>query len=89
LPNTGPNTTLTEIRAYWQVEKHLHGSLDVTFREDQSRIRQENAAINYSWMRKFALGLLKKDTSVKMSIRRKQRKALVDPSYLTTVVKEN
>lgn len=89
LPHTEPTKTLKAIRSHWQVENNLHWSLDVTFREDQSRIRQENAAINYSWMRKFALGLLKKDTSVKMSIRRKQRKALVDPSYLTTVVKEN
>ena len=89
LPHTDPTKILKAIRSHWQVENNLHWSLDVTFREDQSRIRQENAAINYSWMRKFALGLLKKETSVKMSIRRKQRKALIDPSYLTMVVKEN
>ena len=89
LPYTEPAKILRAIRSHWQVENNLHWALDVTFREDQSRIRQENAAINYSWMRKFALGLLKKERSFKASIRRKQRKALIDPSYLTQVIKGN
>lgn len=42
---------------HWQVENSLHWSLDVTFNEDDCRIRDENAAVNFSWMRKFALGL--------------------------------
>ena len=89
LPYMESTKILKAIRSHWQVENNLHWSLDVTFREDQSRIRQENAAINYSWMRKFALGLLKKETSLKVSIRRKQRKALIDPSYLNAVIKRN
>jgi len=43
--------------------------------------------MNFSWMRKFALGLLKKETSFKASIRRKQRKAAVNTSYLGKIMR--
>lgn len=64
----------------------LHWSLDVTFNKDACRTRDENAAVNYSWMRKFALGLLKKDNSFKASIRRKQRKVCTNINYLAKVI---
>lgn len=89
LPADNPNRILQAIRAHWQVENCLHWSLDVTFREDNSRIRDENAATNMSWLRKFALGLLKNDTSFKASIRRKQRKACSSPSYLKKIIGQN
>ena len=68
-----------------------HWSLDVTFREDDCRIRDENAALNMSWLRKFSLGLLKNEISSikKLSIRRKQLKAWADTSYLTRVLEQN
>lgn len=80
---------LRSIRSHWLVENHLHWSLDVTFNEDRSRIRQRNAAANFSWMRKFSLGLLKNEPSFKASIRRKQRKACTDIRYLAAIVKAN
>jgi hypothetical protein len=66
----------------------LHWSLDISFTEDDSRIRDENAALNMSWLRKFALGLLKNEASFKASIRRKQRKACSSPEYLQKVIGE-
>jgi predicted transposase YbfD/YdcC len=73
-------------RTHWQVENSLHWSRDVTFSEDDCRIGDENAAVNFSWLRKFALGLLKNESSFKASIRRKQRKVCNNIQYLAKVI---
>lgn len=88
LTSEAPLTILRAIRQHWQIENCLHWSLDVSFNEDGCRVRDENAALNLSWMRKFALGLLKKDKSFKASIRRKQRKAAACTDYLTRIIAE-
>jgi predicted transposase YbfD/YdcC len=67
-----PDKILRSIRDHWQVENNLHWVLDVAYREDQSRIRDENSALNMSWLRKTSLGLLKRAENIKGSIRRKQ-----------------
>jgi len=81
-----PGDILKAIRAHWQVENCLHWSLDVTFKEDNCRIRDEQAATNMSWLRKLCLGLLKNERSFKASIRRKQRRACSSLNYLSTVI---
>ena len=86
LPHDQPTKIMKAIRSHWQVENCLHWSLDITFSEDDCRIRNDNAAINFSWMRKFALSLLKRECSFKASIRRKQRKAFTNREYLTKVI---
>ena len=48
------------IRAHWSIENNLHWALDVSFREDESRVRTGHAAENLSSLRRIALGLLKK-----------------------------
>lgn len=48
------------IRDHWGIENKLHWSLDVTFGEDQSRIRHKNAAENFSRLRRICLNLLKR-----------------------------
>ncbi|MBK2027975.1 ISAs1 family transposase [Allofrancisella guangzhouensis] len=87
LPADNPSKILNAIRSHWQVENNLHWALDVSFNEDACRARNENSVINFSWMRKFALGLLKKDVSFNVSIRRKQRKAAICTEYLTKIIK--
>ena len=47
------------IRKHWNVENKLHWSLDVSFREDGNRTTHDNAALNLSILRKFALNILK------------------------------
>lgn len=47
------------VRGHWKIENELHWSLDVTFREDDSRIRGRRQAANLSWLRRLALALLK------------------------------
>lgn len=89
LPPSKPVVILNSIREHWQIENCLHWSLDVTFNEDASRVHNENGALNLSWMRKFALGLLRKDTSFKGSLRRKQRKAAASTAYLARIISEN
>ena len=90
LPAEKPSDILHTVRSHWQIESCLHWSLDVTFREDDCRIRDENAALNMSWLRKFALGLLKNEKSFKIaSIRRKQLKVWASPDYLTKILKQS
>lgn len=90
LSSDKPLDILHAIRSHWQIKSCLHWSLDVTFREDNYRIRDENAALNISWLRKFALGLLKNEKSFKKaSIRRKQLKVWADPTYLNKIFEQN
>ena len=82
-----PKKILLCIRAHWQIENNLHWLLDVAYREDQSRIRDENAALNMSWLRKTALGLLKRATTIQGSIRRKQLTLWANPESIIQIVK--
>lgn len=77
------------IRAHWRIENNLHWSLDVSFREDESRIRKAYAPENVGWLRRFALTLLKKETSFRASIARKRFKALMNNDYLMSVIHAN
>jgi predicted transposase YbfD/YdcC len=69
------------IRCHWQVENSLHWVLDVTFKEDDSRIRRGLAAENMTVMRHLALNLIKKEGSSQFSVPRKRRKAALYDEY--------
>ncbi len=86
LPHDNPRRILDAVRAHWQIENTLHWSLDVTFKEDDCRVRDETAALNLSWMRKMALSFLKAETSFKASIRRKQLRLWSSPEYALKVL---
>lgn len=47
------------IRNHWGIENTCHWSLDVTYREDDSRIRDVHARENFAWLNRFTLSLLK------------------------------
>ena len=51
------------VRGHWRIENSLHWVLDVSFGEDQSRTRQRRIADNLSWLRRFAISLLKQHPS--------------------------
>lgn len=74
------------IRCHWHVENSLHWILDVTFKEDDSRIRRGVAAENMSVMRHLALNLIKKEEESKFSIPRKRRKANLYDQYREKVL---
>lgn len=74
-------------REHWGVENSLHWTLDVTFREDNSRARAGNAAENLAALRRLALNMLKNENSKKsLSIRRKRLMAGWDNSYLGKIL---
>lgn len=62
------------IRAHWEIENGCHWVLDVTFGEDNSRIRRGHGAHNFSTLRQMALSVLKRE-STKISIRKKRIRA--------------
>jgi len=64
-----------KIRRHWSVENELHWCLDVAMSEDKSRIRAGNGAQNFATLRRVALMLLKREKTVKMGIKAKQKAA--------------
>ncbi len=73
-------------RAHWGVENDLHWSLDVSFREDESRVRDRNAAENFAVLRHIALGLLKNEKTAKVGIKTKRLMAGWDERYLAKLL---
>lgn len=69
------------LRGHWRIENNLHWQLDVSFREDGSRIQQRNAAENFALLRKMALSLLKQHPR-KDSIARKRKAAALNSDFL-------
>jgi len=74
------------VRAHWGIENSLHWVMDVTFREDESRIRKDHGGENVSWLRRLAVTLLKNDTTRKDSIRAKRIRAGYDINYLQQIL---
>jgi len=76
---------LSVVRAHWKIENALHWSLDVAFREDESRVRVKHAGENLALVRKFAMNLLRKDRA-KVGLKARRLKAAWDESYLWSIV---
>jgi predicted transposase YbfD/YdcC len=72
-------------RSHWGIENSLHWRLDVTFREDESRVRDRFAADNLAWLKRFAISLLKLQTD-KESIAMRRRMAGWNIDYLMQVL---
>ena len=47
------------VRSHWGIENSCHWSLDVTYREDESRIRDKHMRENFAWLNRLTLSLLK------------------------------
>jgi predicted transposase YbfD/YdcC len=73
------------IRDHWGIENRLHWQLDMTFGEDQSRIRKDFAAENVSRLRRMALNLLQKAPG-KGSLKNKRFRCSLDQDYLLSVL---
>lgn len=78
---------LHTVRTHWSIENELHWILDVVFREDDSRIRTGHAAENMAVLRQMALHLLKQETTAKVGVKAKRRKAGWDNRYLLKVLR--
>ncbi len=77
---------LAVIRSHWGIENELHWCLDVAFGEDDSRIRKGDGAQNFSFLRRLALILLKREATAKMGLKAKRLKAGWDNAYLLAVL---
>jgi predicted transposase YbfD/YdcC len=73
------------VRGHWGIENSLHWVLDVTFNEDQSRAQERRMADNLSWLRRFAISLLKQHPS-KDSIKGKSQIAGWSNDFLLQVL---
>jgi predicted transposase YbfD/YdcC len=69
------------IRVHWSVENSLHWVLDVAFKEDNSRIRKDNAPANFAVLRHIAINIIGQNKSRKLSVRSKRFLATLDEEY--------
>src|ERR671916_521529 len=77
-----PATLGQAIRTHWGIENALHWVLDVTFREDDSRVRDRRAACNLAVLRRIAVNLVGRDRSAKASVRARRKKAAWNDDYM-------
>jgi len=77
---------LAYIRGHWSIENNLHWQLDVSFNEDQRRIRKDHGAENFSRLSRIALNLLKKEKTVKLGIKNKRWACGWNLDYLLKVL---
>jgi predicted transposase YbfD/YdcC len=83
---TNAELMLRAVRTHWGIENTVHWVLDITFREDDSRIRRGYGAENFAVLRHIVLNLLKRENSAKRSLRAKRKKAAWDDDYLLKVL---
>ena len=81
---TAPDAA-TAVREHWAIENRLHWVLDVTFADDQSRLRKGHGARNMATVRHFALNLVRTATG-KRSIKSRRKIAGWDPDYLDAIL---
>jgi len=74
------------VRGHWGIENQLHWQLDVTFGEDQCRVRKGHADANLSILRRTALGLLKNEETHKVGVKTKRLTAAWNDDYLEQVL---
>ncbi|HET9641778.1 MAG TPA: ISAs1 family transposase [Burkholderiaceae bacterium] len=73
-----------QIRQHWSIENGCHWMLDVTFREDLSRVRVGHGAENFAILRRMTLNLINQNTTIK-SIKKSKRKLA---AWSTTCLQE-
>jgi predicted transposase YbfD/YdcC len=84
--NDDPAVLVRAIRRHWSIENALHWVLDVTFREDDSRVRDRTAARNFALLRKIALNLVARDRSPQTSLRGRRKKAAWNDAYMLQII---
>ena len=73
------------VRGHWGIENSCHWSLDMTFREDESRLRERNLRENFAWLNRFALSLFKQHPG-RQSLVMKRRSCGWSHTFLMEVV---
>lgn len=86
LPADDPKRLLSYIRGHWSVENGLHWCLDISFADDERRIRNGHGAENFARLSRIALNLLKAQTKHKAGIKRKRKCCGWSHQYLGRVL---
>jgi len=73
------------VRGHWGIENTCHWVLDVTYREDESRIREEALRENFAWLNRFTLSLLKQHSD-RASLAMKRRSCGWNENFLLEVL---
>ena len=74
------------VRGHWSVENACHWSLDVTFREDDSRVRERVLGSNITWLYRFTLSILKQHPDRRMSLIMRRRACGWSDEFLMEVI---
>jgi len=74
------------VRSHWGVENKLHWQLDVSYHEDDCKVRKDNGAENFSVIRRATLNLLKADNKTKAGIKNKRAKAGWNKEYMMQIL---
>lgn len=74
------------VRSHWKIENYLHWVLDVGFREDDCRIRKDNAPQKFARIRHISLNLLNQEKTSKTGAKNKRLRAGWDDGYLTKIL---
>ena len=82
----GADKLLAMARGHWGVENKLHWCLDVSYREDERRLRKGYGAQNFSRLCRISLNLLKTDKSIKVGIATKRLNCGWDNDYLLKIL---
>jgi predicted transposase YbfD/YdcC len=73
------------VRSHWAIENSLHWVMDMIFRDDECRVRTENAPANFTTLKHMASNLLRKATG-KHSFRAKRKIAAWDDDFLASLI---
>lgn len=74
------------VRGHWAIENSLHWVLDMVFRDDECRVRTDNAPANFTTIKHMALNVIRNDTG-KASLRLKRKAAAWDDEFLVSMVR--
>jgi predicted transposase YbfD/YdcC len=74
------------VRGHWGIENSCHWVLDMTFDEDQCRIRKDHGTENFALLRRWALSLIKRDNSTE-SVRRSRKRAGWNDGHLLNILR--
>jgi predicted transposase YbfD/YdcC len=84
--NVGVKQFARAVRSHWGIENGCHWSLDMIYRDDESRIREPNLRENFAWLNRFTLSLLKQHPDEKQSTVMKRRSCGWSVEFLLEVI---
>lgn len=73
------------VRSHWAIENSLHWVMDMVFRDDECRIRTENAPANFTTIKHIAINLTRRAPG-KDSLRLKRKVAAWDDDFLESII---